>query len=106
MAYLLDPAEGKYRLDDLALRYLSLEVRSPDAEPGTLDLDGERRRPSRPVGEPRSFCGSRARWQRPSKPVSWPTSTSGSSCPLVRVLAKMEAAGIRIDREFLDDAVR
>ena len=39
MAYLLDPAEGKYLLEDLALRYLSLEVRSPDAEEGTLDLD-------------------------------------------------------------------
>ena len=41
MAYLLDPGSGKFLLDDLALRFLSLEVRSPDAEPGTLDLDGD-----------------------------------------------------------------
>ena len=41
MAYLLDPAPGKYVLDELALRFLSLEVRSADAEPGTLDLDGD-----------------------------------------------------------------
>ena len=41
MAYLLDPAPGKYVLEDLALRYLALEVSSPDAEPGTLDLDGD-----------------------------------------------------------------
>ena len=40
MAYLLDPAEGKYLLDDLALRFLALEVTSPDIEPGTLDFDG------------------------------------------------------------------
>jgi len=30
MAYLLDPAEGRYLLDDLASRFLSLEVTSPD----------------------------------------------------------------------------
>src|SRR5439155_708775 len=36
-----DPAEGKYLLDDLALRYLSVELRSPDAVEGTLDFDGD-----------------------------------------------------------------
>src|SRR5262249_44144126 len=37
MAYLLDPGEGRYLLEDLALRYLALEVTSPDGDPGTLD---------------------------------------------------------------------
>ena len=41
MAYLLDPGEGKYALEDLALRYLSLELTSPDQVEGTLDFDGE-----------------------------------------------------------------
>src|SRR4051794_23127694 len=41
MGYLLDPAEGKYRLEDLALRYLSLELISPDQVEGTLDFDGD-----------------------------------------------------------------
>src|SRR6185369_2745974 len=41
MAYLLDPGEGKYLLEDLALRYLSLELTSPDQVEGTLDFDGE-----------------------------------------------------------------
>ncbi|MDQ1381537.1 MAG: polymerase, partial [Actinomycetota bacterium] len=41
MAYLLDPGEGKYQLEDLALRYLSLELTSPDQVEGTLDFDGE-----------------------------------------------------------------
>jgi DNA polymerase-1 len=105
MAYLLDPAPGKYVLEELALRYLSLEVSSPDAEPGTLDLDGEReidhtgRRALatlRLAGALESALHARElvdlyeRFER----------------PLVRVLANMEAAGIRIDREFLEELGR
>ena len=41
MAYLLDPGEGKYTLEDLARRYLSVELTSPDRVEGTLDLDGD-----------------------------------------------------------------
>ncbi len=41
MAYLLDPGEGKYDLEQLALRFLALELASPDREEGTLDLDGD-----------------------------------------------------------------
>ena len=41
MAYLLDPGEGKYALEDLALRYLQIELQSPDHVEGTLDLDGD-----------------------------------------------------------------
>ena len=35
------PAEGKYLLEDLALRYLSLELDVARREEGTLDLDGD-----------------------------------------------------------------
>jgi DNA polymerase-1 len=103
MAYLLDPAEGNYRLDDLALRYLSLEVRSPDApEQDTLDLDGASlgedtgrralavRRLSGVLAdalEARELTDLYERFER----------------PLVRVLARMEDAGVRIDRRFLDE---
>jgi DNA polymerase-1 len=102
MAYLLDPAEGKYLLEDLALRYLSLEVQSPDVEIGTLDFDGEagvqetgRRAAAvlRLGGElaaaldVRELTDLYERFER----------------PLIRVLAKMEEAGIRIDRVFLDE---
>ncbi|HEX6310746.1 MAG TPA: DNA polymerase I [Acidimicrobiia bacterium] len=103
MAYLLDPAEGKYRLDDLALRYLSLEVRSPDApEQDTLDLDGETgsddtgrralaiRRLAGVLAEAlaaRELTDLYERFER----------------PLVRVLARMEDAGVRIDRDFLEE---
>ncbi|MCI0633967.1 MAG: DNA polymerase I [Actinobacteria bacterium] len=103
MAYLLDPAEGKYLLEDLALRYLSVEVRSPDApDQGSLDLDGDAgieetgRRAiavQRLAGalddalQARELTDLYARIER----------------PLIRVLARMEDAGVRIDREFLEE---
>jgi len=102
MAYLLDPAEGKYLLEDLALRYLSLEVRSPDVEEGTLDFDGEAgvedagRRAAAVLRladalvealEARELIDLYLRIEQ----------------PLVRVLAKMENAGIGIDRRFLNE---
>ena len=102
MAYLLDPAEGKYLLEDLALRYLSLEVASPDAEEGQLDLDGE---------------GGVEQTGRRAAVVLRLADTLAQALeareltdlyerierPLVRVLALMEVAGIRVDREFLDE---
>jgi DNA polymerase-1 len=102
MAYLLDPGEGKYVLDDLATRYLALELRSPDAAEGTLDFDGEAA--STDAGRraaallrladvldealaARELVDLYERFER----------------PLVRVLAKMEEAGVRIDVAFLAD---
>jgi DNA polymerase-1 len=102
MAYLLDPGEGKYLLDDLALRYLSVELRSPDAVEGTLDFDGdhESERTGRQVAallllaerlrealEARELVELYRRFEQ----------------PLVRVLARMEAAGVAIDLKFLDE---
>lgn len=102
MAYLLDPGEGKYQLEDLALRYLSVEVRSPDREEGTLDLDGEsgaddtgRRaavlvRLADTLGEALAARELVDLYERIER-------------PLVRVLAKMEDAGVRIDVGYLED---
>jgi DNA polymerase-1 len=101
MAYLLDPGEGKYLLDALALRLLGVEIESPDSEPGTLDLSGDQgveQTGRRAVAvlhlaevlesalEARELTDLYRRFE----------------LPLVRVLARMEQAGIRIDREFLD----
>src|SRR5262249_4769588 len=102
MAYLLDPAPGKYVLEDLALRYLSLEVRSADAEPGTLDFDGEAeidltgRRAAAALALADVLADALA--QRELTDLY-----DRFERPLVRVLAKMESAGIRVDREFLDE---
>jgi DNA polymerase-1 len=102
MAYLVDPAEGRYRLEDLALRYCGVEVTSPDAEAGQLDFGGDRavtdtaRRAAAllPLADAlvealdaRELTDLYARFER----------------PLVRILAEMERAGIRIDRAVLDD---
>ena len=103
MAYLLDPAEGKYLLDDLALRYLQLEVHSPDVEEGTLDLDLDGASAVEETGrraiavhrlagtladalESRELTDLYLRIER----------------PLVRVLARMEDFGVKIDRDFLE----
>ncbi len=102
MAYLLDPGEGKYLLDDLALRYLSIELQSPDRVEGTLDLDGDataedvgRRAASLlrlvdTLGDALAARELTDLYERFEK-------------PLVRVLAEMERAGIRIDVEFLTE---
>jgi DNA polymerase-1 len=102
MSYLLDPGEGKYTLEDLARRYLSIELTSPDREEGTLDLDGDvgvedtQRRAAlllRLVGALEEALTARELvdlYQR-------------MELPLVRVLARMEDAGIRIDLDFLNE---
>lgn len=101
-AYLLDPAEGKYDLIDLAARLLGIEITSPDKEEGTLDFDGTagieeagRRaaallalaEPLREGLDARELTDLYERVER----------------PLVRVLALMERAGVLIDRPFLDE---
>ncbi|MBM3675844.1 MAG: DNA polymerase I, partial [Actinobacteria bacterium] len=101
MAYLLDPGAAPYDLEDLAARFLSLELRSPDREEGTLDLDGDatadgagRRavailRLAVALEEALSARELAELYERVER-------------PLVRVLARMEDAGVKVDREFLD----
>jgi DNA polymerase-1 len=100
MAYLLDPGENRYLLEDLALRYLGVEIASPDATEGQLDLGGGaeieatgRRALAvlrlatalRDALDKRELVDLYERFER----------------PLVRVLARMEDAGVRIDLDFL-----
>jgi DNA polymerase-1 len=102
MAYLLDPGEGKYLLEDLALRYLGVELRSPDVEEGKLDFGGD---------EVPSEAG------RNAAAVLQLAETLESALvarelvdlyerfelPLVGVLMTMERAGVRIDVQFLGE---
>src|SRR5215218_10758772 len=103
MAYLLDPAEGKYLLEDLALRYLSLEVRSPDAEEGTLDLDidGQSRvdDTGRRALAVRRLAGTLAKALQARELTDLYERVER---PLVRVLGRMEDAGVKVDRQFLE----
>lgn len=102
MAYLLDPGEGRYRLEDLAGRLLSVELRSPDREEGTLDFGGDAGaddtgraaavilRLADALGEALAARELTDLYERIER-------------PLVRVLARMEDAGIRIDVGFLEE---
>jgi len=102
-AYLVDPADTLYLLEDLALRYLRLELRSPDAAPaGQLDLDGLGADPGEDAAR-RAVAIARL----------VPTLTQvlearglralydGIERPLVRVLARMESIGVRVDGTIL-----
>jgi DNA polymerase-1 len=98
-AYLIDPAEGQYLLEDLAARYLGIEVRSPDAPPpGQLDLDGA-------SSDPGEDAGRRAQAvARLAAALDHAMGTRGLrrlyddvERPLVRVLARMEKVGVRVD---------
>jgi DNA polymerase-1 len=101
MAYLLDPGEGKYALEDLALRHLALELRSADAEPGTLDFGGEVE--VEQAGRRAAVVLRLADALAQAVDARELTDLyERFELPLVRVLAKMESAGIRIDGEFLD----
>ncbi|HWW55107.1 MAG TPA: DNA polymerase, partial [Acidimicrobiales bacterium] len=98
-AYLLDPAESQYLLEDLALRYLGMEVRSPDAAPaGQLDLSGTAQDPADQAGRQAAAVAALA-------PFLGEALTARNlrrlyddvERPLVRVLARMEALGVRVD---------
>jgi len=107
-AYLVDPADTQYLLSDLTLRYLQLELSSPDAAPaGQLELGGSAVDPSEEaarravavarlapaLGDALDARGLRALYD-------------GIERPLVRVLARMETLGVRVDRAVLEDLNR
>jgi DNA polymerase-1 len=102
-AYLIDPAETTYELEDLATRYLGLEIRSPDAPPpGQLDLDGS-------AADPAEDAARRVQAvARLAEALDHAMGSRGLrrlyddvERPLVRVLARMEEAGVRVDVEQL-----
>jgi DNA polymerase-1 len=102
-AYLLDPAESQYLLEDLALRYLGLDVSSPDAPPpGQLDLSGTAADPTEEAAR-RAVAISRL-----APALSKAMESRGLQRlydeierPLVRVLARMEKEGVRVDVDLL-----
>ncbi|MGH9277041.1 MAG: DNA polymerase I [Acidimicrobiales bacterium] len=102
-AYLVDPAEGQYTLEGTAARYAGLDVRAPDAPPeGQLDLTGA-------GTDPAGDTGRRA--QAVARLLPALDHAMGArglrrlyddiERPLVRVLARMEEAGVRVDVDQL-----
>jgi len=102
MAYLLDPGAGKYDLEELALRYVGVELRSPDREEGTLDLDAGAAfdETGRRAAATLALAGALLGAMEARELVELYERVER---PLVRVLARMEEAGIRVDRAFLEE---
>ena len=102
-AYLVDPADTAYLLEDLAGRYAQIDLRGPDAPPpGQLDLDGT-------ASDVADGTGRRAAAvARLAPALSLALEARGLRSlyddierPLVRVLARMEKVGVRVDVDDL-----
>ncbi|HEX2849229.1 MAG TPA: DNA polymerase I [Acidimicrobiales bacterium] len=106
-AYLVEPSEAQYQLDELASRYTGLEVRSPDAPPeGQLDLTGEA---ADPAEQPAREAGAIFRL---APVLAGVLEARGLQAlyddverPLVRALARMEIAGVRVDVDYLRELI-
>jgi DNA polymerase-1 len=107
-AYLLDPAESRYLLADLLLRYANLElpVGAGTGEPGEhalqLDFEGDTVAPWQEAAR-RALAIARL-----TEPVTAALDAQGLrnlhdeiEVPLVRVLARMEDVGVGVDVEEL-----
>ncbi len=103
MAYLLDPGERKYDLEALALRFLELELTSPDREEGTLDLNLDGDLAPDETGRRAIAVFRLATALAESLEARELTDLYEKvERPLVRALVKMEIAGIKMDRDFLE----
>jgi DNA polymerase-1 len=102
-AYLVEPGETDYVLEDLAARHLGLEVRSPDAAPaGQLDLDG------RDDAVPTEAARRAVAVARLAPTLDGALDARGLrrlydeiELPLIPVLARMEQVGVRVDVAYL-----
>ncbi len=105
MGYLLDPGEGKYVLEDLALRYLGIELRSPDVEEGRLDFGGD------DVNDQVGRNATAVLRLADSLHAALASRDlvelyERFELPLVHVLMTMEKVGVRIDVAFLSELGR
>lgn len=100
MAYLIDPGEGKYHLEDLASRELGIEVQSPDIEEGTLDLDGDAG-PDETARRSAAVLALAPALEATLRQRELIELYEQIERPLVAVLAAMEDTGVAIDLAFL-----
>ena len=97
-AYLLDPADTRYDLGELLLRFTGMELPTEGAPEGQLDLEGEAIDPAVTAGR------AALALDRLVGPLRESMSARGLlelhddiEVPLVRVLARMEEVGIGVD---------
>jgi DNA polymerase I len=107
-AYLVDPAESQYLLPEIAARYAQIELTPADGPPpGQLDLDGTASDPVESTAREAVAIGIVA------EALAEALNTRGLSDlwnnierPLVRVLARMEEIGIRVDAAYLSELAK
>ncbi|MCU1447857.1 MAG: polymerase [Acidimicrobiales bacterium] len=106
-AYLVDPAESQYLLEDLALRYLGVDLRPAGAPPaGQLDLDGTEDVPGTEAGRRAVAVARLAPALREAMAArSLFALYDDIERPLIRVLARMERVGVRVDVEYLRELI-
>ncbi|MDG2026477.1 MAG: DNA polymerase I [Acidimicrobiales bacterium] len=97
-AYLLDPADNRYDLGELLLRYVGMEMPESGPPDGQLDLDGDREESG---AEPGRAALAIDRLVEPLRDAMTAQGLVGLhdtlEVPLVRVLARMEHLGIGVD---------
>lgn len=101
-AYLLDPADNRYDLGEMLLRYVGMELPESGPPDGQLDLEGDQ---EDPAAQP---CRAALAIDRLVEPLREAMEAQGLATlhddlevPLVRVLARMEHLGIGVDPEAL-----
>ncbi len=102
-AYLIDPSDGRYALDDLVVRYCKAELPADIAPPpGQLDLgDGSEDPARRVAGEAlavQRLAPILGEWLRDRS--MWDL-YHDIEAPLISVLARMEGVGVGVDVEEL-----
>ncbi|HEX2069199.1 MAG TPA: DNA polymerase I [Actinomycetota bacterium] len=100
--YLLDPAEANYPLEALTQRYLGLHISTDDSEAGDGQLFEES--PGFKTGMAAAAVGLLAPiLQERVDRAGLGRLLSDVEMPLSAVLARMQAAGVRLDVEYLRD---
>jgi DNA polymerase I len=101
--YLLDPAEASYPLDELCRRYLGLDILA-DVQAESDQADQLFADPSRLIGASAAAVGLLAPLmkERIERAGLWKL-LDEVELPLSSVLARMQAAGVRIDVEYLGE---
>ena len=102
-AYLLDPADARYDLSDLAGRYAGIDPPSHAPQEGRLDLDGDSIEPHDQAGWAALAVDRLVTPLREALAAQGLESLNDEvEVPLVRVLARMEHIGIGVDRSVLE----
>ena len=102
-AYLLDPADARYDLSDLAGRYAGIDPPSHAPQEGRLDLDGDSIKPHDHAGWAALAIDRLVTPLREALAAQGLESLNDEvEVPLVRVLARMEHIGIGVDRSVLE----